>query len=313
MKAWIGVIFLSVATLACAQDKPAAGVTEVIVAYSAGGGVDLMARAFARQAARMSGQNWVVTNRDGAAGIIGFAALARAAPHGQTLAFSPASPITHAPLLFKTMPYRNEQLEPVCQVFENIFTIAVRADSPIQTLQDLTARARAAPGKLVYGHAGNGSVPHLGVAAVAKALGVPFNPVAFKGDSAVLAQLLGGHLDFAAPAIASIAGKGLRVLALLSDRRHPLLPEAPSLADLGYPAVTPGLNGLFAPAATPPATLARIQGLCQKVVASDGFRQAALGLHQVPAYLDAAQFKARILRTYQANAELLPHLDLERH
>ncbi|MCW5260745.1 tripartite tricarboxylate transporter substrate binding protein [Verminephrobacter eiseniae] len=313
MKAWIGVIFLSVATLACAQDKPAAGVTEVIVAYSAGGGVDLMARAFARQAARMSGQNWVVTNRDGAAGIIGFAALARAAPNGQTLAFSPASPITHAPLLFKTMPYRNEQVEPVCQVFENIFTIAVRADSPIQTLQDLTARARAAPGKLLYGHAGNGSVPHLGVAAVAKALGVPFNPVAFKGDSAVLAQLLGGHLDFAAPAIASIAGKGLRVLALLSDKRHPLLPEAPSLADLGYPAVTPGLNGIFAPAATPPATLARIQGLCQKVVASDGFRQAALGLNQVPAYLDAAQFKARILRTYQANAELLPHLDLERH
>ncbi|MCW5236833.1 tripartite tricarboxylate transporter substrate binding protein [Verminephrobacter eiseniae] len=367
MKAWIGVIFLSVAALACAQDKPAAGVTEVIVAYSAGGGVDLMARAFARQAARMSGQNWVVTNRDGAAGIIGFAALTRAAPNGQTLAFSPASPITHAPLLFKTMPYRNEQVEPVCQVFENIFTIAVRADSPIQTLQDLAARARAAPGKLVsrhrsdvvgcappsersamriaqpipsvlasdatprcasmasadrqmigdatlaYGHAGNGSVPHLGVAALAKALGVQFDPVAFKGDSAVLAQLLGGHLDFAALAIASITGKGLRVLALLSDKRHPLLPEAPSLADLGYPAVTPGLNGIFAPAATPPATLARIQGLCQKVLASDGFRQAALGLNQVPAYLDAAQFKARILSTYQANAELLPHLDLERH
>src|SRR6218665_3053764 len=98
-----------------------------------------------------------------------------------------------------------------------------------------------------------------------------------------------------------------------SPRPHPLLPEAPSLADLGSPAVPPGLNGLFAPAATPPATLARIQGLCQKVVASDGFRQAALGLNQVPAYLDAAQFKARILRTYQANAELLPHLDLERH
>jgi tripartite-type tricarboxylate transporter receptor subunit TctC len=311
MKKIAAIFFLTAATLACAQDK--ATNTELILPYAAGGGVDMMGRAFAREAARMTGQNWVVVNRDGAAGVIGFTTLARSKPDGSTLVFSPASPMTNSPFLMKTMPFRNDQIEPVCQVFENVFTIAVRADSPIKSLQDLIAQAKAAPGTLSYGHAGNGSIPHLGVAAVAKALGVQFNAIPFKGDAAVLPQLMGGHLDFGAPAISSIKDKGLRVLALLADKRHPSMPDVPSLTDLGYPSVTPGLNGVYAPAGTPPTTLTQLQGLCQKVLESDGFKQTALGLNQVPAYLNAAQFKARIQSTYRVHGELVPELNLERN
>ncbi len=311
MKTWISAFLLSAATLASAQDK-AAG-TEIILPYAAGGGVDLMARAFAREASRVSGQNWVVVNRDGAAGVIGFSTLARAKPDGATLVFSPASPLTNSPFLTKSMPFRNEQIEPVCQVFENVFTIAVRADSPFKTLKDLMDKAKAAPGTLSYGHAGNGSVPHLGVAAVAKAIGVQFNAIPFKGDAALLPQLIGGHLDFGAPALSSIKDKGLRVLALLSDKRHPALPDVPSLSELGYPSVTPGLNGIYAVAGTPPAVLAQLQATCQKVLESDGFKQAAQGLGQVPVYLTAAQFKARIQATYRVHAELVPELNLEKN
>jgi len=285
---------------------------EVILPYAAGGGVDAMARAFAREASRLTAQNWIVVNRDGAAGVVGFAALSRAAPDGYTLAFSPASPLVNSPFVMKDMPFRNEQIEPLCQVFENVFSIAVRQDSTIQSMQDLVARAKAAPGKLSYGHAGAGSVPHMSVGALEKALGIKFNPIAYRGDGPMLPQLLGGELDFGAPALSSIAGKNLRVLAVLSDKRSPAAPDAPAVTQLGYPAVTPGLNGLYGPAGMPRALAGQLQGICQKVVESEGFGKAAQGMQQVPSYLGAAQFKARLDSTYKTNADLVPDLKLEK-
>lgn len=310
MKRFVWTLLLIGASWAVAQDKRN---VEVILPYAAGGGVDAMGRAFAREAASLTGQGWVVVNRDGGAGTIGFTALTRAVPDGHTLVFSPASALTNSPFLMKTMPFRNEQVEPVCQVFENVFTIAVRQDSPIKSMQDLVTRAKAAPGTISYGHAGNGSVPHLGVAAVERELGIELNAIPFKGDGALLPQLMGGQLDAAAPALSSIKGKGLRVLVVLSDKRHPFMPEVPSLTELGYPSVVPGLNGVYAPAGTPPETLSRLTTLCQKVLESDGFKQTAQSLQQVPAFLNAAQFKERIQKTYRLHAELIPRLNLEKH
>ena len=313
MRFWLATLLLVVTTLVTAQDKFPQRNVEIILPYAAGGGVDAMGRASAREAARITGQSWVAVNRDGGAGVIGFSALTRAAADGHTLVFSPASPLTNAPFLTKTMPFRNDQVEPVCQVFENVFSIAVRPDSPIQSMQDLAARAKAAPGKLAYGHAGAGSVPHMGVAAVAKALGLQLNGIPYRGDGAMLPQLMGGQLDFGAPALSSISGKGLRVLAVLADKRHPAVPDVPSLTELGYPAVTPGLNGVYAPAGTPRAMLDQLQALCQQVLASDGFRQSAQTLQQTPVFLNAAQFKSRIDSTYRAHAELVPDLGLEKN
>ena len=309
-KTLISLLILFGVTGVAAQDKRH---VEVILPYAAGGGVDAMGRAFAREASQLTGQNWVVVNRDGGAGTIGFTALTRAAPDGQTLVFSPASALTNSPFLMKTMPFRLDQVEPVCQVFENVFTLAVRQESPIKTMQDLVARAKAAPGTVSYGHAGNGSVPHLGVAAVEKELGIELNGIPFKGDGPMLPQLLGGQLDAAAPALSSIKGKGLRVLAVLADKRHPGMPEVPSLTELGYPSVIPGLNGVYAPAGTPPETLTKLQALCQKVLESDGFKQSAQSLQQVPAFLTAAQFKERIQKTYRLHADLIPRLNLDKN
>jgi tripartite-type tricarboxylate transporter receptor subunit TctC len=305
--------FMCCATWVGAQDKPNSRNVEIILPYAASGGVDVMGRAFAREASQLTGQSWVVVNRDGGAGVVGFTALSRAPADGHTLVFSPASPLTNAPFLMKSMPFRHEQIEPVCQVFENVFTIAVRQDSPIKSMQDLVARAKAAPGTLSYGHAGNGSVPHLGVAAVEKALGIEFNAIPFRGDGALLPQLMGGQLDFAAPALSSIKGKGLRVLVVLSEKRHPAMPEVASLSDLGYPAVIPGLNGLYAPAGTPADLLVKLQGVCQKVLETEGFKQSAQALQQVPAYMTADQFKTRIQQTYRLHADLVPRLNLEKN
>lgn len=285
---------------------------EVILPYAAGGGVDAMARAFSEEASKLTQQQWVVVNRPGGGGTIGFSALAHAQPNGYTVVFSPASALTNAPFLVSKMPFKPEQIEPVCQVFENVFALAVRPDSPIRSLQDLIEKAKTSPGSVSYGHAGPGSVPHLSVSAIEKSLGITLNGIGYRGDGQMLPDLLGGHVDFGAPAISSLGGKNLRVLAVLADKRHPAIPEAPSMSDLGYPATTPGLNGVYVPAGTPEPIVKKLESLCQTIVESKAFIDASANLQQVPAYLSAAQFKARLQATYKENAELTRELNIEK-
>ncbi|MGV3655389.1 MAG: Bug family tripartite tricarboxylate transporter substrate binding protein [Noviherbaspirillum sp.] len=312
MRTAIFAMLLGAATGAYAQDTYPSKTVEVIMPYAAGGGVDAMARAFSREASRMSGQQWVVNNRPGGGGAIGFTALANASPDGYTIVFSPASALTNTPFLVKKMAFRNEQIQPVCQVFENVFSIAVKSDSPIKSLDDLVARAKAAPGTLSYGHAGPGSVPHLSVGAIEKALKIKFNGIGYRGDGQMLPDLMGGNLDFGAPAISSLGGKDVRVLAVLAGQRHPALPKVPAMTELGYPAVTPGLNGVYVPAGTPEPVVEKLEAICKSVVASPDFLKAAASLQQVPAFLGRAAFKERLDATYRLHAELVPELGLEK-
>ncbi len=136
---------------------------EIIVPYAPGGGTDAMARLFAIEAGRITGKTWVVVNREGAGGVVGFTQLSRAKADGHVLAFSPSSPLTNAPFLNPQMPFKNEAIQPICLVFENVFAIAVRNESPYKNLQELVAAAKAKPKGLSYGHAGVGSAgppPH---------------------------------------------------------------------------------------------------------------------------------------------------------
>ncbi len=297
---------------ATAQDAFPSRPIELIVPYALGGGVGAMARAFAMEASAQTGQTWVVTPREGGGGIVGFSALARAKADGYTVVFSPASPLTNSPFVVSKMPFQAEQIEPVCQVFENVFAIVVPEASPVRSLADLVARARARPGAVPYGHAGQASIPHLSVAAVERHAQVRFNPIAYRGDAPALTDLLGGSIDFAALGLSTIGGKNLRVLAVFADRPHPAQPDAPTITSLGYPSVSPGLNGLYVPAGTPRAVVDRIEGICKAVVASAGFRDSAGKLGQLPQYLDATPFKARIAATYKAHESLVPDLKIEK-
>ena len=286
---------------------------QIILPYAAGGGVDAMARLFAREASSDTAQQWVVANREGAGGVVGFAALARAKPDGYTVVFSPASPLTNSPFINANMPFKAEEIEPVCQVFENVFAIAVKEDSPIRSVADLLARAQANPGGVSYGHAGPASVPHLSMAAIERATKVKFNAIAYRGDGPMMTDVLAGTLDFSVPAISSIGGKKLRVLAVLADKRQPAMPDVPSIAQLGYPVISPGLNGLYVPAGTPKNVVAQLEGICRKVTASTAFTEGAKGLLQVPQFLSAADFSARIASTLKTHASIVPDLKLEKN
>jgi tripartite-type tricarboxylate transporter receptor subunit TctC len=286
---------------------------EMIVPYSTGGGVSAMARAFSLEAAQELGQQLVLIHRDGAGGVVGFSALARAKPDGYTIAFSPASPLTNAPFINANMPYRNEQFEPVCQIFENVFAVAVRPDSPLRSFEDLVTRAKASPGSIAYGHAGPASVGHLSLATVERAAKIKLNAIAYKGDSQALSDTLAGTLDFSALGVGTLTGKPVRVLAVLSQKRHPAMPDVPSITELGYPANSQGLNGLFVPAGTPRAIVDRYASLCLKVSTSPTFMERARGMSQVVSYLGSREFKTVIDNTFKAHQSLVPSLNLEKN
>lgn len=296
-----------------AQDTYPVRTVEVIVPYSAGGGVSNMARGFAAEAAKLTRQQWVVLNKEGAGGVVGFAAIASAKPDGYTIGFSPASPMTNSPFVNSKMPFQNEQIEPVCQVFENVFAIVVRESSPLKSMKDLVALAQSRPGTVSYGHAGPASIPHLSVGAIEKSGNLKFNGIAYRGDGPAMADLMGGTLDFGAFGISSIVGKNFRALAVLADKPNPGLPGVPPITDFGYKAISPGLNGLYVPAGTPRNVVHQLEAVCRKVVASREFAQMATGMMQVPQFLDAAAFKARIDETYKVHAELVPTLGIQRN
>jgi len=223
MMRWIAAALLlaGAAGNAAAQAWPSKQI-EMIIAFPAGSGVDVIGRALAAAIAQQAGQSVVVLNRDGAAGTLGFATLAAAAPDGHTLAFGPTTPIANAPYLVKGVRYNVESFTYVCQVFENVFTIAVGPQSKVKSAQELLAAAKENPGKLTYGHAGLGTIPHLSMENTAEALNRRFAAVPFRGDAPLIPALLRGEIDFAATAVSTIRPQpSIRPLAIFSEKRHP--------------------------------------------------------------------------------------------
>ena len=208
----VAVLLALLASTANAQSWPTRPI-EMIIPFPAGGGVDVIGRSVASALSEQLGQQVVVNNRDGASGTIGFNALAAAAPDGNTIGFGPTTPIANAPYLVKGVRYQVDSFDYICQVFENVFTIAVAPQSKFKSVQELIAAARENPGKLTYGHAGNGTIPHLAVENFADALKLKFQPCRSAATAPMLPTLLKGDIDFGASAVSTIHGQNFRPLA----------------------------------------------------------------------------------------------------
>jgi tripartite-type tricarboxylate transporter receptor subunit TctC len=284
---------------------------EMIIPFPAGSGVDVIGRAVASALSEQLRQQVVVSNRDGASGTIGFNALAALPPDGNTIAFSPTTPIANAPYLVKGVRYQIGSFDYICQIFENAFTVAVAPQSRFRSAQDLIAAARENPGKLTYGHAGNGTIPHLSVENFAAALNLKFQPVPFRGDAPVLPTLLKGDIDFGASAVSTIHGQNFRPLLVFLEQRHPAYPDAPTARELGATSdVPPGHNGLFAPSGLPAEIKTALQRQCADAVKSDVVRQMIANTGQTIRYLDGDAFQAQTVADYKFKGELIRRLGL---
>jgi len=284
---------------------------EVIVPFPAGGSTDVIGRSVAVALSELLGQQVVVNNRDGASGTIGFNALANAAPDGYTIGFGPTTPIANAPYLMKGVRYGVDSFEYLCQVFENPFTLAVGLESKLKSAQDLLVAAREAPGKLSYGHAGVGTIPHLAAENLADALHLKFQAVPFRGESAILPVLLKGDIDLGTVAVVSLRGQKFRPLLLFGGQRHPALPDVPSERELGVTtSVPPGHQGLFAPKGLRPEVRAALERGCADAVGRESVRKAIDNAGHTVTYMTGAQFQAQTEADYKFKGELIRRLGL---
>jgi len=256
------------ALAAHAQDWPGRPV-KVIVPFPPGGGTDTVARPLTAKLTQLTGQQFVIDNRGGAGGTIGAAAAAKSAPDGYTVLLSPVH-VAVAVSAYRSLPYELEKdLVPVTTVaiFPDVLVAATRV--PAKTLPELVAYAKANPGKVNCGSAGNGTTRHLSCEMFNTAAGVKAEHVPYKGTGPATTALLGGEIDYIFEALGSAAqhirnGK-LKAIAVTSAKRSPSFPEIPTAIEQGLAGFeVTSWYGLWVPTGTPPAVAQRLHALVVK-------------------------------------------------
>ncbi len=278
---------------------------QLIVPFSAGGGVDVIARPFAEIWREQLNQPIVVVPRDGAAGTIGTAAVAGAKPDGYTLAFTPNGPLTVQPHVIPTLSYKPDDLMPLCQLFAVQYVLVVRPDSPYRTLAELMEAAKARPGKLTYGFGGIATAPHLAISQLLLVTKVDMLGVPFRGDPQVIVALRGGEIDSAMMNVGAAKAQGFRPLATFAANRQPEIADTPTVTELGYPVVSSAFGGLFAPRGLPAEIAGKIEQTCEKVANDERFQRAVRQASQEPVWRSAADFAKLLAADYAIKGDIV--------
>jgi len=270
--------FLLAAFTAAAQDYPTKPI-KLIVPFPPAGGTDIMSRVVAQKLTEANKWTVVVDNRPGAGGNIGVDAASKSPPDGYTIVMGQTSNLAINPTLYKDIPYDPmKDLVPVVLVGEGPIAIAVRNDSPMKTLADLVAAAKAKPGAITMASPGSGTVAHLSGVRLMQAANVKFEHIPYKGASAAIPDLLGGNVDFyvsSVPSVqAQVAAGRMRILAVTSKRRSPIFPDVPTVSETykGFDAVT--WFGILAPAKTPAPVIAKLNAEINKALQDPNVRKS---------------------------------------
>ncbi|MCW8086901.1 Bug family tripartite tricarboxylate transporter substrate binding protein [Sabulicella glaciei] len=250
----------------------------VVVNFVAGGPSDLMARLMAPELSQQLGVPVVVKNSVGAAGTIGAAEVARARPDGQTLLLSPVGAMAVQPHFRRDLPYRPTDLVGICQVADTPVVVMAAPNGPA-TLREALARAREAGAGFNYASTGPGSIPHIATADIARRAGIGMTHIPFRGNAEAVMALLRGDVTLFADQPGTIRANGLRALAVMAPARSPEFPDTPTTREEGLDLVYSIWSGLFAPAGTPDAFLARAEAACQRAMVApavvEGFARLA--------------------------------------
>ena len=273
MQKLILAAFLVVTSLAAtssvqAQEFPSKP-TKVIVPYPPGSLTDTLARMVAEKLQAKWGQPVLVDNRAGASGNVGADAVAKAAPDGYTLLFSPPAPFVTNKLLFAKLPYDPDAFVPVSVVALAPEAMMVNPKVPAETVQQLIAYAKANPDRLNYASSGVGGLPHLTAELFKSMAGVRIVHVPYQGTAPALTGLLSGQVDILFDAVGAAmpsvrAGK-VRVLAVGGEKRYPGLPDVPAMNELLPGFASSVWVALAAPPKTPVALANRISAAVAEV------------------------------------------------
>ena len=295
----IAACLLAAAPQAFAQawpDKP----IRLIVNFGTGGAPDLVARLYAPRLSEALGQPVVVENRAGAGGNIGVEAVVRSAHDGYTLLSSASSSFVIGPHIYTKLAFDPvKDIVPVAAAALTPMYLVVRPGLPAATVAELVAHARANPGKLNYGSAGAGTLPHAAAEMLLRTAGIRATHVPYKGSGAALAALLGDQVDFVfdpGVAIPQVKAGKARLLAVGSAARSPGFPDTPTLREAGADMTAVSVVGLFAPAGTPAEIVARLNRELARIMQAPESRVALSAMAAEGITASPQEFAAQLTR-----------------
>ena len=282
-------------------DKP----LHIIVGFAPGGTADLMARLVADKMKDTIGQPVLVENRPGAAGRIAADAVKAAPPDGSVIMVMPIGPMAVVPHTYKTPlsydPLKDFAAVGVGSTFD--FAIGAGPASGAKTWAEYVAWVKANPGKASYATSGAGSLPHFFGVLIGREIGVDMVHVAYKGSGAYVTDLIGGQVPVAVDTVADMselhkAGK-VRLLATSGKKRSEAVPDVPTFDELGIKGLdASGWFGFFAPARTPPATVAMLNRHLNMALTSPDVVARLRGVGMEPATSTPEEFQRRLAADY---------------
>jgi tripartite-type tricarboxylate transporter receptor subunit TctC len=272
----------SLPRMVLAQDKYPSKVISWICPYAAGGNADNRSRQIARLMSKELGQTIIIENKAGGGGNIGTGAIAQAKPDGYTIGMGNFAPLAVNHALFKKLSFDPQNdLVPILLIERGPLILMVRNESPYKTVKDVVAAAKASPGKLSYASGGIGGSHHLSGALFEHTAGIDMIHAPYKSGSAGATDLMGGQVDMMFEqmyaAMPSVKGGRLRALAITSKSRSPLLPDIPTMAEAGFPAVEVlNWQGIVGPKGLPADIVVLLNKLGNKALLDEGQRKLML-------------------------------------
>ncbi len=294
IKTLAAAALLGLATLAQAAfpDKP----VKILIGFPPGGPLDAHARLLADRLSQVLGQPVVIDYKAGAGGTVGAEFVAKSAPDGYTLLMANTGTMVINPAVYTKLGYQTlRDFAPVARTAQQPLALVVNPNVPAKTVQELVALAKAKPGQLNYGSAGNGGISHLVPEMFKTATGVFIVHIPYRGSAPAFTDLLGGQVQVMAESIPQAAqyvkqGK-LRALAVTGRERNAALPDTPTFAEAGIKGLeVVGFYGVLAPAGTPKDVVAKLSDAFRQTLETPDIRTRMVQQGADPAFLPADAF-----------------------
>ena len=299
------LILISGAASADYPERP----INLVAPFNAGGGTDLLLRAFAPHFAEALGGDAYVSNMAGGSGTVGAGALAGQKPDGYQMGYWSVTVSTIQPQI-KDVPYDVDSWTPICSVAASPTVLFTNASSPFQTIEDVVAAVKAEPGKYIYGSSGPGAITHLTTVAAFSGLGIidDMKHLPFQGSGPALQAMAAGTIQFFGDTELLMTRGDFRPLMVFNSERLASFPDVPTAAEAGIAAPLNELylwGGLFAPAGVDAEITQTLTTACETAMNSDGFQEFAAQTSTVLNYRNAADFDAFFRAQYESNAALI--------
>lgn len=288
----------------------------LVICFGAGGGLDVVGRIVADRLAKNLNRQIVVENRPGAAGNIGTVSVLKAPADGYTL-LETTNSYNINPFIYRSTGYDpRKDFMPVIELTRAPSVIIAHPKTNLRTVKELIAAAKAAPGKLVYGSAGNGSPTNIAMEIFKSAAGIDVTHVPYKVATQANQDVMGGQTPLAMAAlpsvIAQIRGGMLYPVAMTSEKRWSSFPEVPTAAESGVPGYSHlTWIGIVAPTGTPAAIVARMNKEIAAVLAVPEVRERIAATGAEPVGQSVADFTAALAAEYEAMAKLAQRVKFE--